>query len=70
MVRGIHEILAQNESCGRETDEAEGSQETEDTVDEDSNTAISICVVTEFGDKSPRDLLNCWFEFLSIFYLE
>ena len=70
MVRGIHEILAQNESCGRETDEAEGSQETEDTVDEDGGATISVCVVAEISDKSPRELPNCWFEFLPIFYLE
>ena len=68
MVKRVHGI--QNESCDCEADETEGSQETEDTVDEDGDATISVCVVAEIGDKSLRELPNCWLEFLPIFYLE
>ena len=70
MVSGAGETLAQNESRNCEANETEGSQETENTVDEDCDTSVLFRVVTEFDGESPRDLLNFWLEFLAIFYLE
>jgi len=70
MVGGAGETLAQNEGCDCEANETEGGQETENAVDEDSDAAILLCVVTEFDGESPRDLLNFWLGFLPIFYLE
>ena len=69
-VSGAGETLAQNKSRDSEAYETEGGQEAENTVGEDSDAAILLCVVTEFDGESPRDFLNFWPEFLPIFYLE
>ena len=70
MVGGAGEALAQNESRDCEANETEDGQKTENAVDEDSDAAILLRVVTEFGAESPRDFLDFRLEFLSIFDLE
>lgn len=55
---GPRSTLVQNDCRNRETDEAEDSYETEDTVDEDGDASISLRVVAEFGDKSLGGFLD------------
>ena len=68
VVRGKHNIV-QYESRDCEANETDDGEETENTIDEDGCSTISIHVATKFGDKSPR-IVGSWFEFLFIFYLE
>jgi hypothetical protein len=57
-VSGPRSTLVQNECRNREADEAEDSYETEDTVDEDGDAAVSLRMVAEFGDESPGGFLD------------
>ena len=69
-VNDAGETLVQHESRYCEAYETEGGQETEKAVDEDSATPVLFRMMTEFDGESPRDMLNFWLEFFSIFNLE
>ena len=70
MVRDVHGTLAQTERRYRETDEIEDSKETENTVDEDGDTAVARRVVADSSGEPSRNFPNRWPWFLLIFCLE